>query len=161
MATDSQETLTGCTRRTCCAIEVHAIARGQGKHLFARVAILYAVQPQHHLLNDVTSFFAKPLPANNLSSGISIQVPIFDMGRRARAKESAADALRAKVEAEQAEKQNDLAIAELSGSIRELDTQAEIASLKQADRGRAVEDRVDAAGVRQRNRISTGLTAPS
>ena len=53
------------------------------------------------------------------------------MGRRARARESAADALRAKVEAEQAEKQNDLAIAELSGSIRELDAQAEIASLKQ------------------------------
>jgi outer membrane protein TolC len=84
-----------------------------------------------NLLNDVSSFFAKPLPPNNLSSGISIQVPIFDMGRRARAKESAADALRAIVEAEQAGKQNDLAIAELSGSIRELDTQAEIASLKQ------------------------------
>ncbi|HMG85878.1 MAG TPA: TolC family protein [Terracidiphilus sp.] len=84
-----------------------------------------------NLLNDVSSFFAKPLPPNNLASGISIQVPIFDMGRRARAKESAADALRAKVEAEQAEKQNDLEIADLSGSILELDTQAEIASLKQ------------------------------
>ena len=84
-----------------------------------------------NLLNDVSSFFAKPLPPNNLSSGISIQVPIFDMGRRDRAKESAADALRATVEAEQAEKQNNLAIADLSGSIRELDTQAEIASLKQ------------------------------
>ena len=39
--------------------------------------------------------------------------------------------MRARVEAEQAEKQNDLEIADLSGSIRELDTQAEIASLKQ------------------------------
>jgi outer membrane protein TolC len=84
-----------------------------------------------NLLNDVSSFFAKPLPPNNLASGVSVQIPIFDMGHRARAKESAADALRAKVEAEQAEKQNDLAIADLSGSIRELDTQAEIASLKQ------------------------------
>ena len=71
------------------------------------------------------------LPANNLSSGVSVQLPIFDMGRRSRAKESAADALRAKVEAEQAEKQNDLAIVDLSGSIRELDTQAEIAGLRQ------------------------------
>jgi hypothetical protein len=53
------------------------------------------------------------------------------MGRRARARESAADALRSKIEAEQAEKQNDLSIADLSGSIRELDTQAEIAGLKQ------------------------------
>jgi hypothetical protein len=84
-----------------------------------------------NLLNDVSSFFAKPLPPNNLASGISVQIPIFDMGHRAKAKESSADALRAKVEAEQAQKQNDLAIADLNGSIRELDTQAEIASLKQ------------------------------
>ena len=86
-----------------------------------------------NLLNSVNQYFnpAHPLPANNFASGINIGLPIFDMGRRARARESAADALRATVEAEQAEKQNDLAIADLSGSIRELDTQAEIASLKQ------------------------------
>jgi outer membrane protein TolC len=83
------------------------------------------------LLNDVNSFFAKPLPANNFASGISVQIPLFDLGRHARAKESTADALRSKIEAEQAEKQNDLAIAYLSGNIRELDAQAEIASLKQ------------------------------
>jgi outer membrane protein TolC len=84
-----------------------------------------------NILNDVNSFFAKPLPANNFASGVSIQIPLFDMGRRAHANESAADALRAKVEAEQAEKQNDLAISDLDGSIRELDAQAEIANLKQ------------------------------
>ena len=83
------------------------------------------------LLNDVNSFFAKPLPANNFSSGISIQVPIFDMGHRAKARESAADALRATVEAEQAESQNDIRVAELTGNLRELDASAEIASLKQ------------------------------
>lgn len=85
------------------------------------------------ILNNYNSYFntAHPIPANNFSSGISVQIPLFDMGRRARARESAADALRATVEAEQAEKQNDLAIADLSGSIREMDTQAEIASLKQ------------------------------
>ncbi len=83
------------------------------------------------LLNDVNSFFAKPLPANNFSSGISIQVPIFDMGHRAKARESAADALRATVEAEQAQSQNDIRIAELTGTLRELDALAEIASLKQ------------------------------
>jgi len=83
------------------------------------------------ILNDVNSFFARPLPANNLGSGISIEIPLIDMGRRARARESAADALRAKVEAEQAEKQNDLAISDLDGSIRELEAQAEIANIKQ------------------------------
>jgi hypothetical protein len=85
------------------------------------------------ILNSVNQYFnpAHPLPANNFASGINISIPLLDMGRRARARGSAADALRATVEAEQTEKQNDLAIADLSGSIRELDTQAEIASLKQ------------------------------
>lgn len=84
-----------------------------------------------NILNNVNFFFAHNLPPNNFSSGISVQIPIFDMGRRSRARESSADALRAKVEAEQAERQNDLEIVDLSGSIRELDTQAEIANLKQ------------------------------
>ncbi len=83
------------------------------------------------ILNDVNKFFAQPLPANNFASGISVQVPLLDMGRYARARESAADALRARIEAEQAEKQSDLAVVNLSSAIRELDVQAEIASLKQ------------------------------
>lgn len=83
------------------------------------------------ILNDVNSFFAKPLPANNFASGFNLQVPLFDMVHRARGRESAADALRATVEAEQAEHQNDLQIAELTGTLRELDAQAEVASLKQ------------------------------
>lgn len=83
------------------------------------------------ILNDVNSFFARPLPANNFASGISVQIPLIDIGRLAHARESAADALRSRVDAEQAEKQNDLAISDLDGSIRELDTQAEIAGLKQ------------------------------
>jgi outer membrane protein TolC len=83
------------------------------------------------ILNNVNFYFKNPLPANNFSSGISIEVPILDIGHRAKAKESAADALRATVEAEQAERQNDVQIAELTGSLSELETLAEIASLKQ------------------------------
>jgi outer membrane protein TolC len=83
------------------------------------------------ILNDVNKFFATPLPANNFASGIQVQIPVFDLGHRAKAHESAAEALRATVEAEQAQRQNDVQIAELTGSLRELDTLAEIASLKQ------------------------------
>src|SRR6185437_9064982 len=83
------------------------------------------------LLNDVNSFFAKPLPANNFSSGISIRVPIFNMFNRAKARGSAADALRATVEAEEATRQHQVQVATLSGSLRELGAQEEIASLKQ------------------------------
>jgi outer membrane protein TolC len=83
-----------------------------------------------NLLNDVNGFFAKPLPANNFSSGIAISVP-FDLGHYAKHRESAADALRATVEAEQAQRQNEQQIAELTASLKELDAQAEVASLKQ------------------------------
>jgi outer membrane protein TolC len=83
------------------------------------------------LLNDVNSFFARPLPANNFSSGISIQIPLFDMWHRAKARESAADALRSTIEAEQAQRENEVQIAGLTGSLRELDALAEIAGLKQ------------------------------
>jgi outer membrane protein TolC len=83
------------------------------------------------ILNNADSYFARPLKSDNLSSGFSIQIPLFDPGHRAKAKESAADALRATVEAEQAQRQNEIQIAALTGSLRELDTLAEIASLKQ------------------------------
>lgn len=83
------------------------------------------------LLNDVNSFFARPLPANNFASGIQIEVPLFDMGHRARSRESAADALRATVEAEQARHRADIQVATLTGSLAELGTLAEIAGLKQ------------------------------
>ena len=83
------------------------------------------------LLNNINSYYRKFLPANNLSSGFSIQLPIFNLGFRSRARESAADALRARVEAEQAQRQNDVQIAELTGQLRELDAQADIARLKE------------------------------
>jgi outer membrane protein TolC len=83
------------------------------------------------LLNNVSSYFRGQLPVNNFSTGFSIKVPIFDPGLHAKLRESNAEALRARVEAEQAQQQNDVQIAQLSASLRELDTQAEIASLKQ------------------------------
>ena len=83
------------------------------------------------LLNDANAYYAKSIPTTNFSSGFSIQIPIFDIGHRAKARQSAAEALRATVEAEQAQRQNDVSIAELTGSLRELDTLAEIARINQ------------------------------
>ena len=81
-------------------------------------------------LNSYSTYYNHFTP-NNVSFGIQISVPFFDFALRAKAKVSAAEALRAKVEAEQAQRQNDVQIATLAGSLRELDAQAEIASLKQ------------------------------
>ena len=81
-------------------------------------------------LNSYSTYFNNFTP-NNISFGIQISVPFFDFALRAKAKVSAAEALRATVEAEQAQRQNDVQIATLTGSLRELDAQAEVASLKQ------------------------------
>jgi outer membrane protein TolC len=83
------------------------------------------------LLNNANSYFARPLKSDNLSSGFSIQVPIFNLALHAKAQQSAAEALRATVEAEEAQRQNDVQIASLTSSLRELDALAEVASLKQ------------------------------
>jgi outer membrane protein TolC len=81
-------------------------------------------------LNSYSTYYNNFTP-NNISFGLQISIPFFDFSLRAKAKVTAAEALRAKVEAEQAQHQNDVQIAALTGSLRELDAQAEIASLKQ------------------------------
>ncbi len=83
------------------------------------------------LLNNVNSYYNRPLPATNFSSGFNIQLPLFDVGVRAKARESAAEALRAEVEAQEAREQNNVQIATLNGTLRELDAEADVASLKQ------------------------------
>ena len=81
-------------------------------------------------LNSYSTYYQHFTP-NNVSFGLQITLPFFDFALRAKAKQTASEALRAKVEAEQAQQQNDIQIASLTGSLRELDAQAEIASLKQ------------------------------
>ena len=81
-------------------------------------------------LNNYSTYYRNFTP-NNFSAGFAIEVPIFDTVNKARARQSAAEALRATVEVEQARRQNEIQIAELNGDLRELDTLAEIASLKQ------------------------------
>jgi outer membrane protein TolC len=81
-------------------------------------------------LNSYSTYFKNFTP-NNVSFGLQITVPFFDFTLRAKAKGTAAEALRATVEAEQAKQQNDIQIASLTGNLRELDALAEVASLKQ------------------------------
>jgi len=83
-----------------------------------------------NLLNNYNNYYKNTTP-NNVSFGLEITVPFFDFSLRAKAKQTAAEALRATVEAEEAQHQNDVQIATLSANLRELDAQAEVASLKQ------------------------------
>jgi outer membrane protein TolC len=113
----------------------------QSKQKVAKGDSAYTLMPQvsfnaqyarySTLLNNADTYYAHPLKSDNFGSGFNIQVPLFDLGHRAKAKQSSADALRATVEAEQAQRQNEVQIATLTGNIRELDATAEISSLKQ------------------------------
>ncbi len=128
----SAHTLPGVQSAQLMALSSERKAKGdQDRNFWPQLSFFAQYNRNTTLLNDVNSYFRKDLPANNFSSGISISVPLFDISHRAKARESAADALRARVEAEQAENQNDVQITELTGTLRELGTQAEIASLKQ------------------------------
>ncbi len=98
---------------------------------FPQIAFNMQYSRESRIWNNADDYFKHPLKSDNLSSGFSIQLPLFDWGLHSKAKLSATEELRAKVEAEQAQRQNELQIAELSGSLRELYTIAEIASLKQ------------------------------
>ena len=114
------------------ALSKQKMARGDTKYtLIPQISFDAEYLRSTKLLNAADNYYKNPIPTNNFSSGFSIQVPLFDLVHRAKARESAADALRATVEAEQAQRQNEVQIAELTGSLRELDTMAEIASLKQ------------------------------
>ncbi len=114
------------------AISKDFVAKGDQDHWRMLPEIAFGVQYNRNttLLNNINKYYANPLPANNFSSGFSIRVPLFDWGARDKSRQSAAEALRARVEAEQAEKQNDVRITTLNDTLRELDAQAEVASLK-------------------------------
>jgi outer membrane protein TolC len=68
---------------------------------------------------------------NNVSAGIQMQFPLFDPIHRSKLKESSASSLRATIQAEQAQHQNEEHIAALDGTIAELDAEAEVAGLQQ------------------------------
>jgi hypothetical protein len=108
---------------------------------------------------DYLHYYKNNPPANNLSAGFSVQFPLFDLNRRAKAKESAADALRATVEAEQAQRQNDIQIVELTGDLGELDAEAEIATLKQQIAGEQI--KAVAAQLELGNGAGSGPGAPA
>jgi len=130
-ADEGKITIPGIESAQMFAISKQRKARGDAKYVYLpQISFSAEYDRDTKLLNNVNYYFRRPLKTDNLSSGFSIQVPLFDLTRRARARESAAEALRATVEVEQAQRQNEVQIAELTGSLRELDTLAEIASLK-------------------------------
>lgn len=67
---------------------------------------------------------------NNFDIGVQITIPLFDASRRAKARESAAEAVRANAEADQAKNQVSEQVLSMRHSIEELKVQRHVAELK-------------------------------
>jgi outer membrane protein TolC len=76
---------------------------------------------------------------NNFDAGIQITIPLFDASRRAKARESAAEAIKATAEADQAKNQANEQALSLRHSIAELKVQRHIAELKSELAGEQLE----------------------
>jgi outer membrane protein TolC len=67
---------------------------------------------------------------NNFDAGVQITIPLFDASRRAKARESAAEAVKANAQADQARNQVSEQVLSLRHSIEELKIQRRVAQLK-------------------------------
>ncbi|WP_263418096.1 TolC family protein [Terriglobus albidus] len=79
--------------------------------------------------NDVSSYYNLHGNYNTLAVGIQFQLPVLDQGRRARARESAAEAVKAKQQALLAEEQQKERCSDLGRSLVEAAAQYKIAQL--------------------------------
>jgi len=106
------------------------IAFGDSRYEW-RPQIFFAAQYNRFTKYNNYDLYYKNFQHNNAGIGIQIQLPILDMAHRARARESAAEAVRATHEADLARDQFLEGRAKLERSTAELSAQAEVASLDQ------------------------------
>jgi hypothetical protein len=106
------------------------IALGDSSYLW-RPQIFFAAQYNRFTRYNNYDLYYKNFQHNNAGIGIQIQLPIFDAGRRAKARESAADAVQAHHEADLARDQFLEGRQKLENATAELAAQAEVATLDQ------------------------------
>jgi outer membrane protein TolC len=88
-----------------------------------------AIYSRFSTFNNYQTYY-RSFQANNLGVGISITLPLFDASRRAKARESIADALHATAQADQLRDQTSEAAMQLQKSLGELSAQEEVARLQ-------------------------------
>ncbi len=113
------------------ALSKHYVARGDSRqNLRPQIGFGFTYQVYDTTLNNYNTYYRVPLQANNFSVGVQITLPVFDEVRRATARASAADALHADRQAEQARQQSDEAAVQLEKSVPALQAQAKLADLE-------------------------------
>lgn len=106
------------------------IAYGDARYLW-RPQIAFAAQYNRYAKYNNYDLYYSHFQHNNFGVGVEITLPIFDMGHRAKARESAADAAHAEHEADQARDQFLEGRQKMRHATSELAAQAEVATLDQ------------------------------
>jgi len=106
------------------------IAFGDARYLW-RPQIAFAAQYNRYAKFNNYDLYYSHFQHNNFGVGVEITLPIFDMARRAKARESAADAIYAEREADQARDQFLEGRQKMRHATSELAAQAEVATLDQ------------------------------
>lgn len=106
------------------------IAFGDARYLW-RPQIAFAAQYNRYAKYNNYDLYYKRFQHNNAGIGIEITLPIFDAAHRAKARESAADAVRAQHDADQARDEFLEGRVKLEHSTAELAAEAQVATLDQ------------------------------
>lgn len=105
--------------------------------------------------NNYTEYYLR-FQHNNFDVGVQITIPLFDASRRAKARESAADAKHAAIEADQARNQASEQVTSLRHSLEELKAQQHFAQLQ----SQLAQEQLDAIQAELRNGTGSPNVAP-
>ncbi len=111
------------------ALSKHYIAHGDDRVVF-RPQVGFGIQYSRYAKFNNYQLYYLRFQQNNFDVGLQLTLPLFDATKSAKARESAADALHADRQAEQARQQSDEAAVQLEKSIATLRAQSRIADLQ-------------------------------
>jgi outer membrane protein TolC len=121
-----------------------------------RPQVVFAAQYNRYAEYNNYELYYRNFQHNNFGIGVEISLPLFDATRRAKAHQSDAEALRAKVQAAQALQQTEEAVVTLQTSLDELQAQAEVAGLK----NELAQDQLSSVLAQLENGTGSASTAP-
>jgi outer membrane protein TolC len=111
------------------ALARHSIALGDHHQSYRPQVSLGVNYSRYAAFNNYQEYYLR-FQHNNFDAGLELQLPLFDAGKQAKARESAADAVRADVQALQGRQNSVEQVVQLSGSLAELRAQQRVARLQ-------------------------------
>ncbi len=120
------------------ALSKHLLARGDDHQNFRPLVSLGVNYSRYAQFNNYAEYYLR-FQHNNFDAGLEVQLPLFDPSKRARARQSAAEAVHADVQAVQARDTAQEQVVQFSSSLPELRAQRRVARLQNELAGEQLE----------------------